>query len=141
VQGGVDRRGGRTQVNALWVGVLRNLPPGTLPPVVLPFDPTAMTPVCVVAVDSDDPANNESVLYDVGRYEVRNFIMAIPGAVAPVVYGGKIRAVMLYLNRQRMQARGLSPLDVMKVMDDYNVFLPTGDIKLGDTDYAIDSNS
>ena len=108
---------------------------------VLPFDPTATTPVCLVAVDSADPSNNESVLYDVGRYEVRNFIMAIPGANAPVVFGGKIRAVMLYLDRQRMQARGLSPLDVMKSMDDYNVFLPTGDIKLGETDFAIDSNS
>ena len=52
--------------------MIPNLPPGTLPPVVLPFDPTAMTPVCIVAVDSQNPANNESVLYDVGRYEVRN---------------------------------------------------------------------
>ena len=61
--------------------------------------------------------------------------------MAPVVFGGKVRAVMLYLDRQRMQARGLSPLDVMKSMDNYNVFLPTGDIKLGETDFAIDSNS
>ena len=45
----------------------------------LPFDPTAMTPVCIVAVDSQNPSNNESVLYDVGRYEVRNMIMGIPG--------------------------------------------------------------
>ncbi len=90
-----------TQVNSLSLAVIPNLPPGTLPPVVLPFDPTAMTPVCVVAVDSPDPANNESVLYDVGRYEVRNMIMAIPGAVAPVVFGGKIRAVMAYLDRQQ----------------------------------------
>lgn len=137
----VDPNGALTQVNSLALGSIPNLPPGTLPPVVLPFDPTATTPACLLAVDSSDPANNESVLYDVGRYEVRNFVMAIPGANAPVVYGGKIRAIMLYLDRQRLQARGLSPLDVMKVMDDYNVFLPTGDIKLGDTDYAIDSNS
>lgn len=137
----VDPNGALTQVNSLALASIPNLPPGTLPPVVLPFDPTATTPACLLAVDSPDPSNNESVLYDVGRYEVRNMVMAIPGANAPVVYGGKIRAVMLYLNRQRLQARGLSPLDVMKVMDDYNVFLPTGDIKLGDTDYAIDSNS
>src|SRR5207302_1768771 len=74
-------------------------------------------------------------------YEVRNMIMAIPGANAPVVYGGKVRAVMLYIDRNKMQARNLSPLDVMKAMDDYNVFLPTGDAKFGDTDFAIDSNS
>src|ERR1700681_2242996 len=79
-QGDVDPNGALTQVNSLALGVIPNLPPGTLPPVVLPFDPTAMTPVCIVAVDSSDPSNNESVLYDVGRYEVRNMIMGIPGA-------------------------------------------------------------
>jgi multidrug efflux pump subunit AcrB len=137
----VDPNGALTQVNSLALGVIPNLPPGTLPPVVLPYDPTAMVPVCVVAVDSDDPQNNESVLYDIGRYEVRNMIMAIPGAVAPVVYGGKIRAVMAYLDRQQMQARGFSPLDVMTKLDSANVFLPSGDAKIGDYDYVLDSNS
>ena len=51
-------------------------------------------------------------------------IMSIPGAIAPVVYGGKIRAVMAYLDREKLQARGLSPLDVMNALDNYNVFLP-----------------
>src|SRR6516162_3023891 len=137
----VDPNGALTQVNSLSLGVLPNLPPGTLPPVVLPFDPTAMTPVCVVAVDSPDPKNNESVLYDVGRYEVRNMIMGQPGAVAPVVYGGKIRAVMAYLDRLKMQARNLSPIDVMKALDAANVFLPSGDAKFGTTDFVLDSNS
>jgi multidrug efflux pump subunit AcrB len=137
----VDPNGALTQVNSLSLAVIPNLPPGTLPPVVLPFDPTAMTPVCVVAVDSPDPANNESVLYDVGRYEVRNMIMNIPGAVAPVVYGGKIRAVMAYLDRQQMQARKLSPVDVMQSVDASNVFLPSGDAKFGDIDWVLDSNS
>ena len=68
-------------------------------------------------------------------------IMSQKGALAPVVYGGKVRAVMAYLDRQKLQARHLAPLDVMKALDDYNVFLPTGDAKFGDTDYAIDSNS
>ena len=140
-QGDVDPNGALTQVNSLALGVIPNLPPGTLPPVVLPFDPTAMTPVCIVAVDSQNPANNESVLYDVGRYEVRNMIMGIPGAVAPVVYGGKVRAVMAYLDRQQMQARGFSPVDVMNALDAANVFLPSGDAKIGKFDYVLDSNS
>ena len=140
-QADVDPNGALTQVNSLSLAVIPNLPPGTLPPVVLPFDPTAMTPVCVVAVDSPDPANNESVLYDVGRYEVRNMIMGIPGAVAPVVFGGKVRAVMAYLDRQQMQARGFSPLDVMDRLDAANVFLPSGDAKFGDLDWVLDSNS
>jgi multidrug efflux pump subunit AcrB len=140
-QADVDPNGALTQVNSLSLAVIPNLPPGTLPPVVLPFDPTAMTPVCVVALDSPDPANNESVLYDVGRYEARNMIMSIPGAVAPVVFGGKIRAVMAYLDRQKMQARGFSPLDIMDRLDAANVFLPSGDGKFGDLDYVLDSNS
>ena len=140
-QGDVDPNGALTQVNSLALAAMPNLPPGTLPPVVLPFDPTSTTPVSVVAIDSEDPANNESVLYDVGRYEVRNMIMGQPGAVAPVVYGGKIRAVMAYLDRQKMQSRNLSPLDVMNALDAGNVFLPTGDAKFGDLDFVIDSNS
>ena len=109
-QDDVDPNGALTQVNSLSLGVIPNLPPGTLPPVVLPFDPTATTPVCVVAVDSPDPKNDESVLYDVGRYEVRNYIMGIPGAVAPVVFGGKIRdGPGLSRPRRRCRPRNMSP--------------------------------
>src|SRR5947209_9991333 len=103
----IDPNGALTQVNSLASAAIPNLPPGTLPPVILPFDPTGTTPVCLVALDSEKAS--ESTLYDVGRYEVRNRIMASPGAVAPVVYGGKLRAVIAYLNRSRLQARGLSP--------------------------------
>ena len=138
-QGDVDPNGALTQVNSLALASVPNLPPGTLPPVVLPFDPTSTTPIGLIALNSQ--TQNESTLYDVGRYEVRNMIMSNPGAVAPVVFGGKIRAVMLYMDRAKMQARGMSPLDVMRAMDNYNVFLPTGDAKFGDIDYAIDSNS
>ena len=96
-QGDVDPNGALTQVNSLALSTLPNLPPGTLPPVVLPFDPTSTTPVCVIALDSKK--ETESILYDVGRYQVRNMVMGIAGAVAPVVFGGKIRAVMVYLDR------------------------------------------
>ncbi len=137
----VDPNGALTQVNSLALGVVPNLPPGTLPPVVLPFDPTATTPVCVVAVNSEDPKNDESVLYDLGRYEVRNHIMGIPGAVAPVVFGGKVRTVLMYLDRQKMQARNMSPIDVMQALDQSNVFLPSTDGKFGKQDIVIDSNS
>ena len=135
----VDPNGALTQVNSLALGVLPNLPPGTLPPVVLPFDPTATTPVSLVALDSE--SEPESILYDVGRYEVRNMIMSNPGASAPVVFGGKLRAVMLYLDRIKMQAHHLSPIDVMNAVEDYNVFVPSGDIKIGEQDIALMSNS
>lgn len=135
----VDPNGALTQSNSLASAGIPYLPPGTLPPVILPFDPTATTPVCIIALDSENEP--ESILYDTGRYEVRNMIMAVPGAVAPVVYGGRLRAVLAYLDRDRMQARNLSPLDVMRALDEYNIFLPTGDAKFGKLDYALDSNS
>ncbi len=71
--------------------VIQYLPPGTLPPVVMPFDPTSTTPVCLVALNS--PSAGEKMLYDIGRYEVRNRIMTIRGAVSPVAFGGKLRTV------------------------------------------------
>jgi multidrug efflux pump subunit AcrB len=138
-QGDADPNGALGQVMSLATGVIPVLPPGTLPPVVLPFDPTATVPACIVALDSK--TQSESTLYDVGRYEVRNLAMAIPGAIAPVVFGGKVRTVLAYLDRQKMQARHLSLTDVMQALDRYNLFMPTGDAKFGDTDYAIDSNS
>ncbi|MBS0205516.1 MAG: efflux RND transporter permease subunit [Planctomycetes bacterium] len=136
---GTDQAGALTQVNSLATAAIPALPPGTLPPVVLPFDPTSSVPACLVALDSK--TQKESTLYDVGRYEVRNMVMGIQGAVAPVVYGGKLRAVMAYIDRDKMQARNLSPIDVMNALDDYNLFLPTGDAKFGTVDYALDSNS
>jgi len=135
----IDPNGALTQVNSLASASIPYLPPGTLPPVILPFDPTATTPVCLVAVDSKK--HKESILYDTGRYEVRNMIMSVPGAVAPVVYGGKLRTVLAYMNREQMQARNLSPIDLMQALDRYNIFLPTGDVKIGIVDYALDSNA
>ena len=135
----VDPNGALASVLSLASAAIPNLPPGTLPPVVLPFDPTGTTPVCLVALDS--PKEPESILYDVGRYEVRNYIMAVPGSVAPVVYGGRLRAILAYLNRTEMQVRNLSPQEVMAAISKYNVFFPTGDVKIGTFDYALDSNS
>jgi multidrug efflux pump subunit AcrB len=135
----IDPNGALTQVNSLASAAIPNLPPGTLPPVILNYDPTGTTPVLIVALDSTQ--ETESILYDVGRYEVRNMIMSNPGAVAPVVYGGKIRAVIAYLDRTKMQARNLSPVQVMDALDQFNIFLPTGDAKFGRLDYDLDSNS
>lgn len=134
-----DPNGALTQVNSLALADVPNLPPGTLPPVVLPFDPTSSTPICLVALNSKKWG--ESILYDVARYEVRNYIMQNPGATAPVVIGGKIRAIMLYLDPVKMQGRNLSPDEVMKAVDKYNLFFPSGDVKLGKWDYALSSNS
>jgi multidrug efflux pump subunit AcrB len=135
----VDQASALSQVNSLATAAIPGLPPGTLPPVILPFDPTSATPVALVALNSK--TQSEAALYDCGRYEVRNFVMASRGANAPVVYGGKMRTILAYLDREKLQARGLSPMDVMAALDKYNIFLPAGDAKIGWQDYALDSNS
>jgi multidrug efflux pump subunit AcrB len=134
-----DPNGALTQVNSLALATLPNLPPGTLPPVVLPYDPTGTVPVAIVALDSKKEP--EQILYDVGRYEARNYIMQVKGASAPVVIGGKLRAVLLYLNQTKMQARGYSAADIMDAVEKFNLFFPSGDVKIGDKDYALSSNS
>jgi multidrug efflux pump subunit AcrB len=128
-----------TQVNSLATVEIPTLPPGTLPPVILPYDPTSSTPVCLVALNSK--TQNESVLYDTARYQVRMMIMASRGANAPVVYGGKIRTILAYLDRYRLQSHGLAPTDVMNALDRFNIFIPAGDAKFGNFDYTLDSNA
>ena len=120
-----------TQVNSLATASIPSLPPGTLPPVILPYDPTSATPVAIVALNSK--SQGESVLFDTGRYQVRSMIMASPGANAPVVYGGKVRTVLAMLNRDALLARGLSPLDVMDALDSnsmYDLIARMGDIPI-----------
>src|SRR3954471_23446150 len=107
----IDPNAALTAVSSLATPEIPTLPPGTLPPVILPYDPTSSTPVALVALNSK--TQNESKLFDTGRYQVRSMIMASPGANAPVVYGGRVRVVLALLDRQKLQARNLSPTDVM----------------------------
>lgn len=135
----VDAAGALTQVNSLATVEIPTLPPGTLPPVILPYDPTSSTPVCLVALNSK--TQDESVLYDTARYQVRMMIMSSRGANAPVVYGGKIRTILAYLDRDRLQAHGLAPTDVMHALDRFNIFIPAGGAKFGKFEYTLDSNA
>jgi multidrug efflux pump subunit AcrB len=137
-----DPSGALTQVNSLALATIPNLPPGTLPPVVLPYDPTSTTPIALVTVKTKGSvATDEALLYDLARYKVRNYIMQNPGASAPVAIGGKIRAVILYLNPTKMQAHKLSPDDVMRAVQKYNLFFADGDVKVGEYDYALSGNA
>jgi multidrug efflux pump subunit AcrB len=128
-----------TQVNSLVTVAIPALPPGTLPPVILPYDPTSATPACLVALNSK--TQDEATLYDTARLQVRMMIMSSRGANAPVAYGGRLRTILAYLDRDKMQARNLSPMDVMNALDKFNLFLPAGDARFGWQDYALDSNS
>jgi multidrug efflux pump subunit AcrB len=135
----IDPASAITQVNSLATTEIPTLPPGTLPPVILPYDPTSATPVCLVALNSK--TQTESALYDAARYQVRVMIMSSRGANAPVVFGGKLRTILVYLDPSRLQAHGLSPVDVVQALDKFNIFIPAGDAKFGMYDYTFASNA
>ena len=128
-----------SQVTSLAMSDLYYLPPGTIPPMVMPFDPTASTPLALISVSSAEL--DEKKLYDVAYFDLRNRLQGIPGVIAPAVYGGKLRRILAYVDREKLQARGLSPMDVVDSIRANNLMIPTGDAKLGNLDYQIVSNS
>src|SRR5438128_741970 len=105
---------------------------------VMPFDPTASIPLCLIGVSS--PTYEETKLYDVAYFELRNRLQGITGVIAPAVYGGKLRRILAYVDREKAQARGLSALDVMHAIQGANTMIPTGDAKFGAIDYQINAN-
>ncbi len=128
-----------SQVTSYAVSDMFYLPPGTVPPMVMPFDPTASVPLCLVSVSS--PTMTEKELYDVAYFELRNRLQSIPGVIAPAVYGGKLRRILAYVHRNKLEARGLSPMDVVRALNKQSVFIPAGNMKAGDTDYQIFANA
>src|SRR6266567_8722464 len=134
----IDPNTAMSQVTSLAMSDLYYLPPGTIPPMVMPFDPTASIPLCLIGVSS--PTYDETKLYDVAYFELRNRLQSIPGVIAPAVYGGKLRRILAYVDPEKAQARGLSPVDVMNSIRDNNVMIPTGNAKFGALDYQINAN-
>jgi len=128
-----------SQVTSYAMSDLFYLPPGTIPPMVMPFDPTASVPLCLVSVSS--PTMSEKELYDVAYFELRNRLQSIQGVIAPAVYGGVLRRILAYVDRNAIEARGLSPMDVVQALRGQNVLVPTGDAKFGDINYQIVSNA
>src|SRR3989475_9183187 len=134
----IDPNTAMAQVTSLAMSDLYYLPPGTTPPMVMPFDPTASIPLCLIGVSS--PTYDETKLYDVAYFELRNRLQGITGVIAPAVYGGKLRRILAYVDREKAQVRGLSPLDVMRAIQGANTMIPTGDAKFGMLDYQINAN-
>src|SRR5881397_573335 len=133
----IDPNTAMSQVTSLAMSDLFYLPPGTIPPMVMPFDPTASVPLCLLAVSSE--TYDETKLYDVAYFDLRNRLQGIPGVIAPAVYGGKLRRILAYVDPMKLQARGLSPLDVVNGIRRQNVMIPTGNAKFGDYDVQVDA--
>jgi HAE1 family hydrophobic/amphiphilic exporter-1 len=137
-QAGTNADADLSTVSNLAMADLRRLPPGTLPPVVLKFDASSL-PVCLITLKGQ--GLNETELHDIGQYNVRNQIANVPGASVPQPFGGRYRQIMVYVDPIKLQAHQLSPMDVVRTVNESNLILPAGDVKIGPFDYNLYSNS
>jgi len=137
-QPGTDANADVTGISNLAMADLRRLPQGTLPPVVLRTDASNL-PVCLLTVQGQ--GLNETQLHDYLQYQIRNQIAGVPGATVPPPFGGKYRQLMVYVDPLKLQAHGLSPMDVVRATDESNLILPAGDVRLGPLDYNIYTNA
>src|SRR5580704_15057144 len=135
---GTDADADAASISTLAMSDMRDLPPGTYPPIVLKQDASSL-PVCLVTLKGE--GLNESTLKDVGQNFVRNQLASVPGASVPQPFGGRWRQIMLYIDPFKLEANQLSPMDVVRSVNDANVILPAGDVQIGRYDYNIYTNS
>ena len=127
-----------TELSNLALADLKRLPPGTLPPVVLKFDASSL-PVCLVTLKGQGLSQTQ--LHDIGQFAIRNQIAVVKGAEIPPPFGGKYRQIMVYVDPYKLASRQLSPMDVVNAVNNFNLILPAGDVKIGPFDYYVYSNS
>ena len=127
-----------SELSNLALADLKRLPPGTLPPVVLKFDASSL-PVALVTVKGE--GLTETQLHDYAQFQIRNQIAVVPGAEIPGVFGGIYRQIMVYVDPYKLASRQLSVMDVVGAVNDSNLILPAGDVKMGPFDYYVYSNS
>ncbi|MGB7863545.1 MAG: efflux RND transporter permease subunit, partial [Candidatus Sulfotelmatobacter sp.] len=127
-----------SQLSNLALADLKRLPPGTLPPVVLKFDASSL-PVALVTVKGE--GLSETQLHDYAQFQIRNQIAVVPGTEIPAVFGGIYRQIMVYVDPYKLASRQLSVMDVVAAVNDSNLILPAGDVKMGPYDYFVYSNS
>ncbi len=135
----VDPTAALTLTNSLALSTLPTLPPNTLPPVALPYDPTGTLPLGILTVSN--PGLSETGVKDVARIEVRNLLGTVPGVVAPVAVGGKDRTILVYLEPKKLQARRLSATDVVRALQEQNLMASPGAAYFGDTMVLLDTNA
>ena len=137
-QPGTNADSDATEISNLAMADLGRLPKGTLPPVVMKFDASSL-PVCLVTLKGQ--GLSEAQLRDTGQYAVRDQLATARGASVPPPFGGKYRQIMVYVDPLKLQAHGLSVMDVVDAINKNNLILPAGDAKIGPYDYDIYTNS
>jgi multidrug efflux pump subunit AcrB len=117
--------------------LLRNLPPGILPPLILSYNASTV-PILQLALSSKTLPEQE--LYDLGNNFIRTQLATVQGAAVPLPFGGKVRQIMVDIDSRALQARGLSPLDVVNAVNAQNLILPGGTAKIGSLEYNVNLN-
>jgi len=117
--------------------ILKILPPGILPPQILAYSASTV-PVLQLALSSTTLSEQE--LYDLGSNFIRTRLATIQGAGVPLPFGGKVRTIMVDIDTKALQARGLSPLDVVNAVNAQNLILPGGTAKIGAFEYNVNLN-
>ncbi|MFL9890965.1 efflux RND transporter permease subunit [Paraburkholderia sp. RL17-381-BIF-C] len=117
--------------------ILRVLPPGTLPPNIITYNASTV-PVLQLGLSSNTLP--EQTLYDLGNSFIRTQLATVQGAAVPLPFGGKIRQIMVELNPQALQAKGLAPADVVNAVNAQNLILPGGTAKIGTREYNVQMN-
>ena len=137
-QPGTNADSAQSMISNLAMANMRRMPPGTLPPIVMKFDASTL-PVCLVSLKA--PGYGEIQIRDIAWYTVRNQVAAVPGASVPQPFGGPTRQIMVYVDPHKLEAHQMSVMDVVRAVNESNVILPAGDVKIGNFDYNIYTNS
>src|SRR5882757_4407637 len=117
--------------------VLRQLPPGILPPLVIKYSASSIP---VIQLGLSSPTMSEQALFDAAVNFLRPRLVTIPGVAVPWPYGGKQRVISVDLDTAALLARGLTPNDVVNAVNTQNLVLPSGTAKIGGTEYVLASN-
>ncbi|HEY2012802.1 MAG TPA: efflux RND transporter permease subunit [Bryobacteraceae bacterium] len=126
------------QITALSQTILRPLPPGIFPPLIVAFD-AASVPILQLGLQSD--SLSEQQLYDYGQNFIRTQLATVQGASVPLPYGGKSPAIMVDIDPNALYAKHLSATDISTAMNVQSPVLPAGTAKVGDREYVVQMNS
>jgi multidrug efflux pump subunit AcrB len=129
---------GVAQVTAICQTLLKTMPPGTTPPLILQYS-ASNVPILQIGISSK--TLSEQQLYDYGLNFLRTQLATVQGAQVPLPYGGKARQIMVDLDLTKLYSKGLSPADVNTALDAQNLILPAGTEKIGDKEYNVRLNS
>jgi multidrug efflux pump subunit AcrB len=134
----VDIGNAVAQVTAISQVQLRSLPPGTTPPFIIQYNASSV-PVLLLGLSGN--GLNEQQLFDVGTNTIRTQLATVEGAQTPFPYGGKQRQIQVDIDLAALQAKGLSPSDVVNAVSAQNLIVPSGTMKIDRFEYAIETNS